>query len=163
MVSGEDKVVYDTGYLHAWGCRVKGSQTLEFYDSSRGSTVTFPTQLINTRYGDVDLFQFASTLAVNPYKWGFIDGRTVTTEVVRVTFRLVDGTPVSIGDPTSADDMIAIELPYSAGKDDDMPPFPGISDPPEFSDSPATVQVHAPDDDRRKVITRDLLLIATVL
>jgi hypothetical protein len=146
MVSGEDRVVYDTGYLHAWGCRVKGSQTLEVYDNNRGSTVTFPTQLISARYGDVDLFQFASTLAVNPYKWGFIDGRTVTTEVVRVSFRFVDGTPVSIGDTTSADDMVTVELPYSTGKDDEVSdgihPSTGALDLPDVYDSPALTRVN---------------------
>lgn len=111
MVSGEEPVIFDTGYLHVWGNRVKGYATKNVYDDENGSSIQFPTQLLEDRYGNVDLFQFGSTLAVNPYKWGYVDGRAVTSEVVRVEFMFDNGTHVDIIDRES--DRVIVELRHS--------------------------------------------------
>lgn len=66
-VSDEEPVVFDTGYLHSWGSRVRGLSIRVNYTSSLGSRVYFPQALLVDQYGDTEIFQFVSTLAVNPY------------------------------------------------------------------------------------------------
>jgi len=90
-VSDEEPVVFDTGYLHSWGSRVIGVNIHDNYTSSLGSRVHFPEALVAADYGSVELFQFVSTLAVNPYTWGFDDGLLVTSQLVRVAFAFVNG------------------------------------------------------------------------
>jgi len=69
-VSDEEPVVFDTGYLHSWGSRVTGLNIRVNYTSSLGSRVHFPQALLAAELGDTEVFQFVSTLAVNPYTWG---------------------------------------------------------------------------------------------
>lgn len=88
--------MFDTGYLHSWGSRVMGRNIRVNYTSSLGSRVHFPEALLAAEYGDTEIFQFVSTLAVNPYTWGFSDGLLVTSELVRVAFAFVNGTYLAL-------------------------------------------------------------------
>jgi len=65
--------MFDTGYLHSWGSRVTALDIRVNYSNSLGSRVLFPQELLAAQFGDTELFQFVSTLAVNPYTWGFTD------------------------------------------------------------------------------------------
>ena len=111
-LADEEPVVFDTGYLHSWGGRVTGQNIRLDYTNSRGSRVHFPAALLAARYGDVELLQFVSTLAVNPYTWGFGDGRLVTSELVRVAFAFVNGTYLALSGLRPADN---IELQLTHG------------------------------------------------
>ena len=95
-VSDEEPVTFDTGYLHSWGSRVTGLNIRHHYTSSLGSRVHFPRALLAAHYADTDLFQFVSTLAVNPFTWGFSPGQHVTSELVRVAFAFVNGTYLAL-------------------------------------------------------------------
>ena len=91
-------MVFDSGYLHSWGSRVTGLKIRVNYTSSHGSRVHFPEALLAAEYADTEVFQFVSTLAVNPYTWGFTDGLLVTSELVRVAFAFVNGTYLALSD-----------------------------------------------------------------
>jgi len=95
-VSDEEPVVFDTGYLHSWGSRVTALNIRGNYSNSLGSRVFFPEELVATQFGDTELFQFVSTLAVNPYTWGFTDDLLVTSELVRVAFAFVNGSYLAL-------------------------------------------------------------------
>ena len=108
-------MVFDTGYLHSWGSRVMGLNIHVNYTSSLGSRVHFPQALIAAEYGDMEVFQFVSTLAVNPYTWGFTDGLLVTSELVRVAFAFVNGTYLALSGLRPAEN-IEVELTHGTSK-----------------------------------------------
>ena len=111
-VSDEEPVMFDTGYLHSWGSRVTSLNIRTNYTSSLGTRVHFPRALLAAdEYGDTEMFQFVSTLAVNPYTWGFIDGQHVTSELVRVAFAFVNGTYLSLSGLLAAEN-IEVELSH---------------------------------------------------
>ena len=114
-VTDEEPVVFDTGYLHSWGSRVMGLHIRANYTSSLGSRVHFPRALLAAEYGDTEVFQFVSTLAVNPYTWGFTDGMLVTSELVRVAFAFVNGTYLAVSGlrPT---ENIEVELTHGTSR-----------------------------------------------
>jgi len=117
MVSGEESVTFDSGYLHSWGSRVTGVSVLEYYSNGRGSQVQFPVSHISDTYGNIDLFQFGSTLAVNPYNWGLYDNKLITSEVVRASFSFVNGTTLNLPNENMAEDKVIVELLHSSGLD----------------------------------------------
>jgi len=118
-VSDEEPVIFDTGYLHSWGSRVTGLDILINYSSSLGSRVHFPRALLAADYGDAEVFQFVSTLAVNPYTWGFTDGMHVTSELVRVAFAFVNGTYLALSGLRPAEN-IELELTHGTSKSEDV-------------------------------------------
>ena len=97
MISGEESLVFDTGYLHSWGTRITGINSAEWYDNGHGSRVRYPTSLIASQLSDVDMFQLGSSLAVNPYTWGF-DGpdELVNSQMVRVGLALTNGSFIDL-------------------------------------------------------------------
>lgn len=107
--------MFDTGYLHSWGSRVIGLNIRVNYTSSLGSRVHFPRALLAAEYGDTEVFQFVSTLAVNPYTWGYSDSLFVTSELVRVAFAFVNGTYLALSGlrPT---ENIEVELTHGTSK-----------------------------------------------
>ena len=53
-----------------------------------------------------------STLAVNPYTWGFTEGQHVTSELVRVAFAFVNGSYLALSGLHPAEN-IEVQLTHS--------------------------------------------------
>ena len=125
--------MFDTGYLHSWGSRVRGLNIRVNYTSSHGSRVHFPRALLAAEYGDTEIFQFVSTLAVNPYTWGYADDHLVTSELVRVAFAFVNGSYLALSGLRPAE-HIELELTHgifafpSVRTSDDAAPSAGELD-----------------------------------
>ena len=107
--------MFDTGYLHSWGSRVMALNIRVNYTSSLGSRVHFPEALLAAEYGDTEVFQFVSTLAVNPYTWGFTDDLLVTSELVRVAFAFVNGTYLALSGLRPSEN-IDVELTHGTSR-----------------------------------------------
>jgi len=78
-ISYEEAVHFRVGSLHCRGERSTGDQIQSSYNGS-GSFVKFPA-LIADKLINLEVFQYSSTMAFNPYTWGYPDGLAITSEV----------------------------------------------------------------------------------
>ena len=96
MVPGEESLWCDSKYMRTWGSRIEGGSKTATpdYSEGRGTLVNFPVSLTgpNSDYRDFELYQIVSTIDQNPCQWGFIGCGEITSEVVRVTVSIDNGT-----------------------------------------------------------------------
>ena len=96
QVANEEPFSINTGYFSAQGKRVKNTNIKPHFEDD-GYMVKYPVDLLENLPQD-EVFQIVSTVAMNPFIWGYDDGQHVTSQVVSVSFTYSNGDEVHLQD-----------------------------------------------------------------
>lgn len=121
-IAEEEPVSFYTTLVHCWGHRIPSKNVLLKF-TSPGAIVSFP-EALTSMDEHMEIFQYVSTFNYNPFQWGYMNGSSITSKVVTVSFYDTQGQEVNLPElPENQGIEISIKM-----SDDKIPEETGDGD-----------------------------------
>lgn len=117
-IAEEEPVSFYTTLVHCWGHRISSKNVLLKF-TSPGAVVSFP-EALTFMDEHMEIFQYVSTFNYNPFQWGFMNGSSITSKVVTVSFLNTQGQEVKLPElPDNQGIEISIKISDGIPKETD--------------------------------------------